>query len=85
MYVGKDPTKTLKPLISFFISFNSSQSSKRTNGESLLAITNAETVKTEEELLRNLGFTSVFIYTPLEYAVNDEEQQNVHRIHVYVS
>lgn len=52
---------------------------------SLQEITNVETVYTEEELLRNSGFTSVFIYTPLQYTANDEEQQNVHRNHDCVS
>ena len=52
---------------------------------SLQAITNVEMVYTEEELLRNSGFTSVFIYTPLRYAANDEEQQNVYRNSDYVS
>ena len=49
---------------------------------SLQEITNVETVYVEEELLRNSGFISVFIYAPLQYAANDEEQQNVHRNHI---
>ena len=41
---------------------------------SLQEITNAETVYTEKELLRNSGFTLVFVYTPLQYVVNEEQQ-----------